>query len=255
MQLYDFQPNGWIPNTTNLPVWLTEYNLNDQFTGNNTVFGTWAHGLFLATMDLKFLENGHIQKLAHHETLGTGQFADIFADSNGLSGVTFKNPPSPATNPWGFTAGGLISIQINAAARGQTMAQKLDFNGAPDILTKDHWGVTTGIMDSPFSYPSLYGWTFSGPSISHQAVILNLLRASQTIDLSTVLPSGGSYVQISSNDPSPYITGFVDSSNNNYPEGVTLNGTKVDLIQTPIMSIADRKSFMLPAFSLTRIIY
>jgi hypothetical protein len=227
----DFAPNGAIPAT--VPVWVTEYNVDNQEPLHH---GTWAHGLCLAGMSLKFLEEPQIELMVHHEVVGPGAYGDIFQDANGLRAV--PGATNFSTVQWGLSAAGLTSLQINTAAKGQSRAQALKFAGTPTITAVNS---ATG---ETITYPALYGWMFSGASQA-QLVMLNFFDQPLPVDLSALISNGAAYVQISG-DPGAYV---LDGA---YSTAATLSGASDDLTQTT-GSLMNSKSFSLPAFSITRI--
>ena len=232
---------GYAPN-----VWITEYNLRDTTVA---AFGTWAHGLYTASLSLVFLEGPRVQEAIHHETQSHNAiYADIFQSTcafdpnlsceppttavtalcspGGISNSTYPaNGASIVTAINGYSATGLTQTEINTAALGQNKAQKLTFPGAPTF---------------DGTHPKLYGWTFSGAV--GQTVILNLSEKLWTVDISTVVASGT--IEQISGPAGTYVTGGVASGGfKGSPNNLKLTSG------APLVPMA----LQLPAFSITRI--
>jgi hypothetical protein len=132
-------------------VWVTEYNLRDS---KHPAFGTWAHGLYTATMSLLFLEDMRITMAIHHETQGTNAiYPDILESTNAFA------PPelSLATNPMlpGGVAGAVYSYQLNA--NGGVSPYTFTYTGLPSwITTHSSSGLISGT--APLT-PSTYSFT------------------------------------------------------------------------------------------------
>jgi hypothetical protein len=214
---------------------MTEYNLDSKV---DTVHdSTWAHGLTVAAMSLKFLEASQLHMLIHHEVVGPGAYGDIFESAHGLDAVAGGS--NLTTVPWGLTAQGTTAMQINIAAKDQSSAQELAFTGAPTITVTN-----TAAASGHETFPSLLGWEFSGGS-SPQLVILNLGTAALNVDLTKVVASGTTFTQISG-DPGAYV---VDGA---YAKAVTIAGQPDNLVRTQGHA-TNLASFVVPAFSITRL--
>ncbi len=231
-------------------VWLTEYNMRDY---GFAAFGTWAHGLYLATSSLKLLEQPRITMAIHHEALGGPLFADILDTTTGFgSSGTYVNPPSTASLPTivdDLSAEGVAQEEINTAALGQTSAQELLFSNPVPI---------TDPTDTTYTYPSLYGWHFSGSGTTPQLIILNLGDTAQTLDVSALAGNTSTYRQISG-FPGAYVKGGDEGSNGKY---VAIYAAYVDLIQqiahednlaVTENTLAKPSALVVPAYSITRI--
>jgi len=239
-------------------VWVTEYNLKDTKVA---AFGTWAHGLYTATLSLLFLENPRIQMAIHHEAQGPSAiYPDIFATACGFDpNACGKQTTTPCsgfvTSSWtyppsgscmttaidGLSATGLTQTEINRATLGQGFAEKLTFPNAPTF---------------DGSHPQLYGWTFSGspdnPPKPPQAVILNLSAQSETVDLATILAgSAATYRQLYATGPFFYVSGIVINNGNDY-RAYDADGGKRE-VHVNSGKLSSSTTLRLPAYSITRV--
>ena len=209
----------------NIPIWFTEYNLGDE---TNPVWGTWAHGLVVATMTMLYLEEPRVVVMAKHCLVADGVFAEIFSSDAGFAtgaGGTYTPPSTPPpTAQWGRTAQNLTMAEIAAAADSATQAVRLSFPGVPTL------------SGGGTSYGALYGWSFQAGS-ARRVVVLNLSNQPLTIDVGGLGLAGAAYDQISG-APFTYVTGGLSGSPSNLTEqSGALTGT----------------SCALPAYSITRI--
>ena len=209
-------------------VWFTEFNLKDDTVNAG---GTWAHGLYLATYDLLFATNPRVTMALHHETQdATEADPDIFAAANGFSNYKLNI----ATALDGYTASGLTTREINAAALGQTHAEALTFPGAPTF---------SGSMQ-----PVIIGELFAGGQ-DNQAILLNLDSAPQTVDIGGVIAKG-TFRQIYG-EAGAYVDG------NTTPGGFEAWDDVNPAMQANLTFIGGTlvaDSLMLPPFSITRVI-
>jgi hypothetical protein len=208
-----------------LPIWITEYDLRDE---SNPVWGTWAHGLFVSTMTLLYLEEPRVQIAAKYTLVQDAIHGDIFNNTSGFFNVNsqFTPPPNPPlTAAWGRSAADMALGEVGAAAASASQAVRLNFPAAP--VLGDGKGT---------SYGAVYGWSFANGT-AQRAVILNLSNQALTIDVSGLGLGGGAYDQISG-APFTYVTGGLSGSPTNLTEtSGTLSG----------------KTCALPAYSITRI--
>ena len=209
----------------NMPVWFTEFNLHRT----SRAMGTWAHGLFVATESLLFMEDRRVQMETHHELVGDSGYGDLFYTKqafahtdDGASGVNAEL----ATTQWGESAMADTLNLIGRAAVGADHAELLAFKNAPLLSdAKDNFG-----------FPALYGWSFLHGT-SSRLVVLNLSNRRLLVDLSK-MDSHLAYDQISG-DPGTYVTGGLQGSPSNLKEE---RGR-----------VASASNFALPPFSITLI--
>ncbi len=165
--------------------------------------------------------------------------------SGGGVASSSQYPPTMQTKVNGLSAQGLTTREIDAAALGQTRAQKLTFgSGAPFFAD----GVT----------PEIYGWIFSGGAQS-QIVILNLSGTAEVIDPSVVIGSSATSInvrQLSDTDPGAYVTGgsYLSGSTIGF-EGINASGIAEPVLANTSTFTAAPTSLSLPAFSITRIVF
>jgi hypothetical protein len=161
---------GYNPN-----IWVTEYNLRDA---NVAAFGTWAHGLFTATMSLLFLESSRIQMAIHHDVQGGTVYADVLESSN-----AFAQPPfsisSQSTLP-----NGVIGMPYSEGLSAG--------NGVPPYT----WSLVSGALPTSVSLSSggvLSGTPASGSAgtYSFSAKVTDSTSASVTGDFTLAIQSSG----------------------------------------------------------------
>lgn len=126
-------------------IWITEYNLNDTHVA---AFGTWAHGLFTATMSLLFLESDRVQMALHHDAQGSPTYSDVFQSPEGF------NPPALSIDNNPSLPNGVASIAYSetlypvgamstfswSVASGSTLPPGLT------LSTKTDDGVVVGVL-------------------------------------------------------------------------------------------------------------
>jgi len=257
-------------------IWVTEYNMKEP---SYAVNGSWAHGLATAAMGLKFLENvnshtcsptcaARVTMAIQHETLGSAYFGEIFDSTNGFGSGSSgsQNPPVPmcaaaagnggppitpavniSTIQYALTAVGLTQEQINLATAGQTSAAPLTFSPNAPLINDP--------TQSTYTYPSLYGWKFSG-SVSVQTIILNLGGLSQTLNVNALAPNGGTYSQING-DPGVYYQGYNGSTYKASYEDSNGPGGTDEAVSDPLTVAKNQtlgSSLVLPPYSITRIV-
>ncbi|MEO5673314.1 MAG: hypothetical protein ABIQ74_01585 [Chitinophagales bacterium] len=170
-------------------IWITEYNMN-----NNTapVQGTWLHGLYVALISMKFLEDLRITHCIYFTMCGKAGYGAIFTDDNGFgfgSGPKkeFVPPPDPPkTTPWSFSAAGYTMSRYGEAVKGKEKATLISFKNVPQLKCG-----TDG-----FSYPALYGWKFTAGA-SQEIIILNLSSLSISCDVQGICSPESRYIQSS----------------------------------------------------------
>jgi hypothetical protein len=151
---------------------VTEYNVADRMSAA----GSWAHALYLATLSLEFLQSPRIRHALHYTAIEDAGHGDIFLSEKGFAAAQF--PRHPATTRYGFSACGLMFVELSRAARGRTEAQELTFSDP--VLIRDRKG------DPP--YPALYGWVFRGPGT--ELFLLNLGEREERVSLRGLLSAG-----------------------------------------------------------------
>ena len=167
-------------------IWITEYNLFENIFYNNKdrkpkVMGSWAHGLYAATMSLLFLEEPRVEFVCNHQLISNFYFASILPREN-----SFKDPATgdSLAQPYSLSAAGsALRLYANAIA-GMTQATPIYFENNSRIKTEDG-----------LEYPTLYGWMF-GNKLGKNSLILNLSDRPQKIDFSAAIESESSYETI-----------------------------------------------------------
>lgn len=151
-------------------VWITEYNLFDRV---GPVRGTWAHGLFAATMTLSFLQDERVQMATFHSLYSNPMFCAIYADETAFDGYVtaskIEQPPAP--EPYSLSSAGIALKLIGQAMTGATFAQPLLFSEAFEI-TSPAYG----------TYPGRIGWLFSD-GLNRKALIINLSQTAVAVNL------------------------------------------------------------------------
>lgn len=150
-----------------IPVWITEFNFLDR-TGY--LHGRWAHGVYIASMMLSFLEEQRIEvstywamlagvvPTAHHHPRFAGDFVRRF-------GISPK--------PYGLTGAGVgLNATLNAM-KGATGFQPIELSS--QAIETDVNGVTR-------SYPAQVGYVFSGPA-GRSAIVIN--RSARPVSIVT----------------------------------------------------------------------
>jgi Putative Ig domain len=161
---------GYNPN-----IWVTEYNLRDA---NVAAFGTWAHGLFTATMSLLFLESSRIQMAIHHDVQGGTVYADVLESSNAFAQPSFSLTSQPAL------PNGVISTPYSEGLSAG--------NGVPPYT----WSLVSGTLPTSVSLSSggvVSGTPSSGSAgtYSFSAKVTDSTSASVTQNFSLVIQSSG----------------------------------------------------------------
>lgn len=170
-----------IESTPHLPVYITEYNMNDGNAQNFAIATSWSHALYTATCFSLMLESTAIKMLLNHQITGNPSYASL--SSYTLYGDTIEN----SITPEGAAMGLLHNLAI-----GKNEATKLQFSHNPMI---NPGGNASGV-----SYPSLLGWYFSNEQI-HEGYVLNLSNQSFELDLNDVFTQEVQYQQITQNNP------------------------------------------------------
>lgn len=233
------------PSTSNIPVWITEYNLFDK--SNLKIHGTWYHGLIAGFETLKLLENKKIEGCNLHAQSGNFVFANFFNSSTGLeSGGDFSSPAcsssAPASVAYSKTSEGIVMEQIALALNRAISGAPINFSSAGNPVLPE---INTGNL-------AIYGWQFNNSNNNNTSIILNLSDTEvpdvNVNNLGYSSPNSR-IVQISVDNPQYYANGavstgpvysFVDC-------GVT---TQVGAISSIVPSNGKIK---LPKFSVTRI--
>ncbi len=167
-------------------IWMTEYNLQDH---NLPVHGSWAHGLYLASLTSQFLNNEKITHTAIHAICGSAVYGMYFNVHNGFifgGGEQFVNPvvPPDSTQYWGLTAAGRTIKTLSIAMEGMTYASPIEFKNVPIITTIDN--------KDTVSYPSAFGWLFTNDTATH-VIIFNYSDTIQNFRTKFAFPNGGTY--------------------------------------------------------------
>ena len=184
-------------------VWVTETNLRDTVGG---IAGTWAHGLYVAYMQLLLLEVPSIKQALIHALHSGSEYEESHASSGSFPGSTVAYAQN------GLSASGYTSLFVFRAARNNTTAQPLNFNENPSQVAASG-GTST----------SLYGWTFGNNAT---CVLLNLSPDTYSASFnSSTLFNGTAYQQLSGS-PAGYVgtvTGLTTTSGTYSPStGISL---------------------------------
>jgi hypothetical protein len=113
---------------TNVTVWITEYNIDySKDVEDVFVFGTFAHGLFLATESILFLQEPQIAAgfVCRHCLLSDANNGALFVNDNAFN---FDQSPnrSLATNTYGLSATGAILRMLGNMTQGMNDVQTLN---------------------------------------------------------------------------------------------------------------------------------
>ncbi|MEO5675577.1 MAG: T9SS type A sorting domain-containing protein, partial [Chitinophagales bacterium] len=203
-------------------VWISEYNLRDKTRPSQ---GCWAHGLFVATQTMQYLNDTRITHIACHSMDGTAVDGALFFTSTGYdygnAGHFIPPPNAPAsTQYWGKTTVGITLQMLGLAVKNMTFTSPLEFKQSPMIGATDNG-------DSVY-YPALYGWAFSNDD-STQAVVVNLSGTDLKINTEYVFPEGGSYERYKA-DPLLYVWhdgSVTHKTNANLPSTLTLKAYSI----------------------------
>jgi len=143
-------------------IWITEYNLlyNTASKPDVPAYGTWAHGLYIATETLLFantpkIAGGH---QCRHALMSFAADGTLFEDT---ASFDFDESPNKklVTELYGQSAVAVTLSLIGEASFGMTSATPISFSSNPPIN----------------GYPSLVGTFFGeGSSSATTAVIINL---------------------------------------------------------------------------------
>jgi len=147
-------------------IWMTEYNMSDRHGIDDvSTHSTWAHGLFVASMALGYLEESNVTKVTMHTSLGNGVWSAFFSDNNGLSNWNDFTPPPDCQNSTitGERSSSGSAMQLIAEAiKHSNTAQQLTFSGG-----------TVPLINGTGTHEALYGWKFSS-DFGEKIIILNL---------------------------------------------------------------------------------
>lgn len=169
---YDLQilPSG-------MKAWVTEYNL---FEREGVMAGTWLHGLYAVTQTLLMLESDLVELSCYHNLSSSAQFGAIFNSDQGFVKAVKQKP----TTEMGFSAAGYTLSMAGKAFKDATNYSQLIFDGVESIKgARGH------------AYPALIGVSCKG-SKGERLLVVNLSNKSVRMDLSAVLPMGGSWSQM-----------------------------------------------------------
>lgn len=148
----DMMHTGWtcFPRklkNTNVPddvkeIWATEWNITHRAGAE---VGTWANALFIALVYDSFLQDGRVTISSMHN-VHDNAFPVLYSGPGELKNVKHRSVKLPE----GYTPGpaALPSIWLQNAKQGADLAQKIEFPGAPRLVSR------YGEM------PSLLGWQF-----------------------------------------------------------------------------------------------
>ncbi|MFM8949211.1 MAG: hypothetical protein ACKOKB_00340 [Bacteroidota bacterium] len=169
---YDLQllPSG-------MKAWITEYNL---FEREGVMAGTWLHGLYAVTQTLLMLESDQVELSCYHNLSSSAQFGAIFNSDQGFIKAVKQKP----TAELGLSAAGNSLSMAGKTFKGATHYTQLRFDGVESIKgARGH------------AYPALIGVSCTG-SQGDRILVVNLSDKSARIDVSAVLPKGGSWSQV-----------------------------------------------------------
>ncbi len=195
------------PSTSNIPVWITEYNLFDK--SNLKIHGTWYHGLIAGFETLKLLENKKIEGCNLHAQSGNFVFANFFNSITGLeSGGDFSSPVcssgSPASVAYGKTSEGIVMEQIALALNRAISGTPINFSSTGNPFIPE---INTGNL-------AIYGWQFNNSNNNNSAIILNLSDTEvPDVNINNLGYSSpnSQIVQISVDNPQYYANGLASS--------------------------------------------
>jgi hypothetical protein len=162
---------GKIP--AGMQVWITEFNLMDH---NAPTHGTWAHGLFVATESMLFLDNPKIALIEPHAISGNAIFGAVFSNERAFNfGGDFISPNKQIkTTPLAPSAMGTTLALFAQATRDQTATQKIVFAPNPTVRGKTN-----------NAYPTLLGRVFTSTG-ERSGIIINLSGDAYALNLGSL---------------------------------------------------------------------
>lgn len=167
-------------------LWITEYNLfyNPKEHPDVPAYGTWAHGLYLATETILFVNTPRIAsgRVCRHCLLAAADDGALFEDTSSFD-FDLSPDKSLKTELFGPSAAGIALSLFGNASLGSTSAAALSFAPNPTL--------------QPGNYPSLVGALFSGPK-GARAIVVNL--AASAVELGRSGGSFGFFEQVSADD-------------------------------------------------------
>ena len=151
-----------------MEIWVTEFNVRDD---NGALRGTWANTMALAAWYRVFLDHQQVKLTNYHNLIG-GTFPAIYTNRNGFSHIKHQKL---ASEPWSFSASGVLLHILTNVLNGATSTEKLTFSS--NIRLKNDAGET---------FEGLNGWVFrNGEKMT--GLIFNISNAPMEVDL-TDLP-------------------------------------------------------------------
>jgi len=161
-----------------LAVWVTEYNLFDRIGPTK---GTWAHGLFTATMLGLFLEKPQIELTCCH-VFGSPitSFATVFVTEDPFRESILRRRVALYTP----TATGIALRAFGRAMQGMRSARKIAFEPESQLVS------------TPPPFRPLVGWSFTDGR-RRRAILLNLSDRPVYLDPGTLKLRGCTYEQMS----------------------------------------------------------
>jgi hypothetical protein len=182
---YDLQllPSG-------MKAWITEYNL---FEREGVMAGTWLHGLYAVTQTILMLESDLVELSCYHNLSSSAQFGAIFNSDQGFIKAVKQKP----TRELSLSAAGNTLSMAGRAFKGAANYSQLRFDGVETIKgARGH------------AYPALNG-IFCKSTQGERLLLVNLSDKSVRIDISDVLPKGGSWSQMVSK-PATQVASLAD---------------------------------------------
>lgn len=171
-----------------MQVWVTEYNLFDRVGPGR---GTWAHGLFAASLTLGFLARENVSLLVYHELINNPGFfaiissADAYEKAYGFNGQT---------EPFSYSGQGLAMKFLGEAILEKTSAASLAFSPNPEIVSDNS------------KYPSLTGFRFSAQD-KNEIVVVNVSEKALPLSFQKMFPGQKLRSLTLSADPRLLVTG------------------------------------------------
>jgi hypothetical protein len=157
-------------------IWITEYGLSEH---NASLPNTWAHGLFIASQTLLFLDDPHITLIDNQALVG-----------NPVVGAILPGESAPA---FALSASGRALALIAGTIRSSSSAQPMIFSPAPQIGSAKH------------VYPAVFGYYFTGADQAG-AILINLSGQYYSPDLIDLFPNG-MFVEQVFGDPTSIVSG------------------------------------------------
>jgi hypothetical protein len=142
-----------------LDIWVTEYDLGEQLNTSGTaqdtsMYGTWAHGLFVEAQTLCLAQNSRVTRIICHAFVHDAIDGAMFINGNSFDGI-----------PYVCSLGQYTTTPFTASAFGWLLTTLFGVMGSATSVTAL---TTTNFLPSnsfSYPYPPLLGSSFSSAGI------------------------------------------------------------------------------------------